>query len=472
MEPLAVSRIMASTFREESEPPQLVTQTIAPPGCVPAAQSGPEQLAETGAEAQPEQADADAGQQQEEPGAAADDSPLQQCAHHRQLSSANCVHCPDCRMRCKRCRVVKALADFKLVFKAKQPGAALEPYLKATCKACRSVAASQPSTRSNTSAAAAATDTGVHLLQSSLEASGLTAAAQQRAEAVSIPEDEQPQQQEVPDAARLHSDAVPSISAASEPKQLDRPEAAAPLTLTDAPADCTAESAGHSQGPPAPAPSELRSPPDSAQQLEPQHLPAAILPAHVQHHEAAASAGDIEEHAAACEEAAPDRGAEDATSASDAHPADTEVQEEDSNEVGEAALRGTEAAGGQQKQQQQQRQGAAEDAQTPVRVSRWLFLVSQVVSMAWYAQPRHTYVSPSSHFVLACEQESQQIASQRGAGGRAAAAPQRGAAVSDPERVPNGTPGSGQSPLSVRSHAPHVLTPCQRRLSIAMRLVT
>ncbi len=379
VDPVAVARIMSPTHGEESDPPQPVTLTVPSPGCVPAAQAEPEQPAETAAEVQPEQADADAGLQQEETEAAADDSPLQQCEHHRQRSSANCVHCLDCRMRCKRCRVVKALADFKLVYKAKQPGAAVEPYLKATCKACRTAAASQPSTRSNTSAAAEATDSGVHPQQSSLEASGLTAAVQQRAEAVSRAEQEQPQQQEVPEAARSQPDAPRSAKEASEPQQQDPAVAAGPPT--DVPADCTAESAGHSQGPPTAATLEPCSAPDSTQQLEqqrqqePQHLQAARSPAYMHHREAAAPAEDLEEHAAAtaaaAEEVAPYDIAEDATSASDAQPADTEVQEEHSSDIGEVALRGTEAASGQQKQQQHRQEGetSAEDAKTPVRAA-------------------------------------------------------------------------------------------------------
>ncbi len=371
LDPVAVSRIMAPTCDGESDPPQPVKQTV------PAAQAEPEQLAEREAEAQPEQADADAGQQQEEQEPAADDSPLLQCAHHRQRSSANCVHCPDCRMRCKRCQVVKELSDFKLVFKAKQPGAALEPYLKATCKACRSSAASQPSnTRSNTSAVAEASLDGMPPQRASRDAFDLTSAGQQQ-EGVGPPaEQEQPQQEEVPDAARLQSDAVPSISAASEPKEPDRPMAATPPT--DAPVDCTAESARHLQGPRAASPSEPCSPRDSTQQLEqqrqhlPHHLQAAQSPANMQHQEAAAPAADLDEPAATAEEAAEDGVAEDATSASDAQNAVTEVQEEQSSGAGEAALRGTEAASGQQKQQQQQNnkdEAAAEDATTPVRAS-------------------------------------------------------------------------------------------------------
>ena len=482
VEPAAVPHIMGSAHREASDPPQPVKQTVPSSSCVPAAQSEPEQPADEEAEAQPEQAEADTGPQPEEPEAIADDSPLQQCAHHREHSSAACVRCPDCRMRCKRCRVVKSLSEFKLVFKtAKQPGAPLEPFLKATCKACRTAAGSGPGSRSNTTAMAEASVDALPAQRSSREASGVTAAVQQRDEAA--PGGETEQQLEVPEAVRSQPDAVPSTSAAPDADQQDLAVAAG--QPTDAAADCTAGSAVHSQGPPRKAPPVPCSPRDSAEQLE-------LLLQDRQHHEAVAPAEEVQ-HAVA-EQAVLDRVAEDATSASDAQPADTEVQSEQSSDAGAAALHGNEAAGGQQKQQQQHRQdeAAGEDVQTPVRSTKALmpqqtlcyFSSRTLVCVSWDGghikgiegthvkvellarlHTRLRTVSVCSTFpctilsdrltiLLVREQAGQQVAGQtKGGGRRLAAVPQQGAAVSDPERVPSGTPGSGQSPLSVRSHA-------------------
>ena len=341
-----------------------------------------EAQAEAEAEAELEEGELDPAQGQQEPAAPViDDSPLQQCAEHREHSSAACVRCPDCSMRCKRCRVAKPLSDFKLVFKAKEPGAAVEPYLKATCQACRGAAIGGAAIRTESSAIAEASNDGLPPQRSSQDASGAPAAVQQREEAAPVSDRDRAQQQETPDPARLRTRASRS-NAASEPERRGLPVAAG--TPVDAPADRAAQSVGRSQEPPAAASPEPCSAPDSPELLEqrrqqPQQLQTARSPTRVRHQEAAAPAEAEDELAAAGQATL---GADDATSALAASPAATEVQEEEeSSDAKEAALHGTEAAGGQQKQQQHRQDGAAaEDGQPPVRASTWL-----VCCLEWFS---------------------------------------------------------------------------------------
>ena len=62
---------------------------------------------------------------------------LQPCAAHEELCTADCVSCPDCRMRCKLCRVTKTLSEFQLISKIVVEGEPPLEFWKATCKVCR-----------------------------------------------------------------------------------------------------------------------------------------------------------------------------------------------------------------------------------------------------------------------------------------------------------------------------------------------
>ena len=150
---------------------------------------------------------------------------LQPCAAHEERCTADCITCPDCRMRCKRCRMAKPLSEFQLITKVVTTGEPPQECLKATCKVCRRARKSEGKADA-TARISAAADPQLTAVQTS-PATGMQQAAAVRDAALASPP--QHRQQTLPStphvAESLPEDSLANAAAAELQEQRLQPVA-------------------------------------------------------------------------------------------------------------------------------------------------------------------------------------------------------------------------------------------------------